>query len=280
MKCCHDPPCPTKEEVDSAHQDLGARIWQRRLLPQCLVKSWCVRMLGKHTLNSVVPCGMGHSKMEALLGQQFQLPFDSIVSWVTFSSCLPRNPGSPTPARSKAACSCVAGRQVHVCESSGGLAAVSHQLTESFHGTALRRFQGTGVLCGDCSFVLPGKGNIVWGHAWLRKESLTLVQCMISLPLHFLSINHFFLVLSCWPGLNHTILITCFSCPHHSLSFSPFSNTLSSSPAFFRFFLKSLYRFVSHFSPCLGPSLLNPGCPPLWNSHAPPSPLRDGIIHF
>lgn len=113
------------------------------------------------------------------VGTAISTPFDSIISWVTFSSWLQRKPGSPTPARSKAAWSSVAGRQMHVCDSSGGLAAVSHQLTESFHETALRGSQGPGVLCGDCSFVLPGKGNTVWGHAWLRKESLTLVQCMI-----------------------------------------------------------------------------------------------------
>lgn len=96
MKCCHDPLCPTRGKVDSAHQDLEARIWQRRLLPQCLVKSWCVRIQGKHILILCpAPFGMGHTIMGALLGQQFH-PFDSILLWVTFSSWLQRNPGSPT----------------------------------------------------------------------------------------------------------------------------------------------------------------------------------------
>lgn len=76
------------------------------------------------------------------VGTAISTPFDSIISWVTFSSWLQRKPGSPTPARSKAAWSSVAGRQMHICDSSEELAAVSHQLTESFHETALRGSQG------------------------------------------------------------------------------------------------------------------------------------------
>lgn len=135
MKCCHDPPCPTSEKgkrMPLLSRNLGAGIWHRRPFQECLVKCWCARIKRELILDSEgpAPCGMGHTKMKALLGQQFQLPFDSIISQVNFCSWLEGNPGSPTPARSKAAQSCVAGRQVNVCDLSGWLAAVWHQLTE------------------------------------------------------------------------------------------------------------------------------------------------------
>lgn len=59
---------------------------ERRLLPQRLVKSWCVRIQGKFNLILCpAACGTGHTVMEALLGQQFPPPLT------------PSFPGLPSP---------------------------------------------------------------------------------------------------------------------------------------------------------------------------------------
>lgn len=189
MKCCHDPPCPTNKKVKRMpllSRNLEAGIWHRRLLPGVPGEMLMCQDEREHIPNSEVPasCGMGHTKMKALLGLQFQLPFDSIISQVNFSSWLEGNPGFPTPARSKAAWSPVAGRQVNACDSSGGLAAVSHQLTEKKCLKLLWEDpMGLGYWVGTASsFLLTGKGNIVQ-ETWLRKESLTLARCVIFLSL-------------------------------------------------------------------------------------------------
>lgn len=149
-----------------------------------------VRIQGKHSFFVSSTFWYGTHYDGSPVGTAIPAPFNSIISWVT--SPLDYKEAQVPPASQEQGCLEQCCRKASAfCDSSGALAAVSHQLTESFHETAPRGSQGTGVLCGDCSFVLPGKGNIVWGHAWLRKESLTLGQCLISLSLYFPSINHF-----------------------------------------------------------------------------------------
>lgn len=82
---------------------------------------------------------------------------------------------------------------MNICDSSGELAAVSHQLTEKICLKLLGEDpMGLGCWVGTASsFLLPGKRNIVQVHRQLTKESLTLAQCMISLSLRSPSINHF-----------------------------------------------------------------------------------------
>lgn len=199
MTWCHGPPCPTSEKVKRMpllNRNLGAGFGREDCSQECPAKRCCDRMQREHIVNpqDLAPCGMGHTKMKALLRQQFQLSLDSIISQVTFSSWLERNSGYSTQARSNVAQRCVAERQVNVCDSSGGLAAVSHHPSEKLKSLKLLWEDPMELRCwtGTASFfLLPGKRNIVQDHTWLRKESLTLALCMISLSLCPPSTNHF-----------------------------------------------------------------------------------------
>lgn len=91
MKCCHDPPCPTREKVDSAHQDLGAEKAAPTVPGEELM---CQDPGETHSLSSTFWYGTHCNGSPD--GTAISAPFDFVISWVTFSSWLKRKPGSPT----------------------------------------------------------------------------------------------------------------------------------------------------------------------------------------
>lgn len=143
------------------------------------------------------------------VGTAISIPFDSIISWVTSpldskeTQAPPPQPGARLPGA--------------VLQEGRCMFVTPLGDWKQFHTNWLKVSmkllwedpKGLECCVGTAPLYCQGKETPVWGHVWLRKQSLTLVQCMIFLSLHFPYINHFFVVLSGWSGLNHTILITC-----------------------------------------------------------------------